>query len=277
MWLTQMSTFRHAHKQQTLSWILGRGISMGCGLTWSVPVEWCVDSRDVLIDRIKRQIRQEMSRTDLNTNSLNDLMSYLALHTQLNWRHRFHTTNWDYLLQIAMDQHLLANAKNSERAYKPRWLADSHVFHINGTAEYGDDATIPARRSAFVLETDKFDRLKDPPLELMKSLDQFAWGNLFVASGISFECEPDRQIFRLLNLIENSTPVGESHWILVNPDTAANAKLGCVIKSALPDANIHTRNETFATWLKNGLPELVTFGVLKQLNRERRIGLGVSE
>lgn len=237
---------------------------MGCGLTWSVPAHWYADPRAVLIERIKRQIRQEMGRTDLDISSLKDLMRYLEQQTQMNWRHRFYTTNWDYLLQKAISQHVVGGVQANEQATKPRWLADSHVFHLNGTAEQHECSVVQARRSDFVLETDHVSRLQSPSLELAKSLDHFAWGKVFIASGISFECQSDRQLLRLLHLIENSTPVGESQWILVNPDTAANQQLAALINTGLPAATVYTRNETFAQWLYGGLPELVALGILKQ-------------
>ena len=38
------------------------------------------------------------------------------------------------------------------------------------------------------------------------------------SNGMSFECDTDRFLLRVLHKVEDDMPIGKSHWTIVNPD-----------------------------------------------------------
>lgn len=131
-------------EKQTVNWLFGHGLSIGCNLTWTVPPEWAAIPRDQKIDQIKTALLNEMRRFTIDCSSIHSLLRILANKTTPAWRHRFITTNWDYLLQKEI--------LNLELKILPSWLANSHVFHLNGTIE---DLPDNLYRSPFLLEEDR--------------------------------------------------------------------------------------------------------------------------
>jgi hypothetical protein len=83
---------------------------------------------------------------------------------------------------------------------------------------------------------------------------------------MSFECEMDKYLLASLNQIEDDLPIGNSRWLIVNPNKEALNKSAQAIKSALPRANVYTLNEKFDTWVKSKLPELYKEGILSSNN-----------
>jgi hypothetical protein len=111
----------------TVYWLFGRGASIECGLTWTVPTDWASLPRNVRIERINDQVRAEMDRAEISGRAYRRLLDLLSRGTQTGWRHLFVTTNWDYLLQreiLGLGLTVL-----------PAWLRNSHVSHMNGTVE----------------------------------------------------------------------------------------------------------------------------------------------
>ena len=86
-------------KSECINWIFGRGLSIGCNLSWSVPSEWRDTPRDEKIELIKVTLRKEMNATSVDSSIIQHLLRFLERHTVHDWRNRFITTNWDYLLQ----------------------------------------------------------------------------------------------------------------------------------------------------------------------------------
>ena len=114
---------------QVVEWFFGRGLSIGCGLHWSVPEVWKAFSREDQVAMITQAIQEEMSAAHTDTRDIEAFLDILATKTQPDWQHRFHTTNWDYLLQREISQRFPTGT------VKQCWLASSHVYHHNGTAE----------------------------------------------------------------------------------------------------------------------------------------------
>jgi len=79
-----------------VTWLIGRGLSIGCGLTWVVPAAWSELEREARIDRIKETLREEMNREYVDTKPIRSLLGILAAHTAPGWRHEFLTTNWRF-------------------------------------------------------------------------------------------------------------------------------------------------------------------------------------
>ena len=79
---------------------------------------------------------------------------------------------------------------------------------------------------------------------------------------MSFECEGDKALLRLLNEVHDKLPVGESQWIIVNRNSIALAATVDRIQKALPGASVQPVAATFREWLKLNMPELQAFGAV---------------
>jgi hypothetical protein len=234
----------------TVEWFFGRGLSIGCGLTWVVPSDWHSLPRDEQIARIKAALVSEMSTAYVDTGDIRLFLDLLAKHTVSPWRHQFYTTNWDFLLQreiLALDHKVL-----------PPWCAETHVYHLNGTVE---DLPDNSRRSMFVLES-------DPPgarvttTEGNIAYNKFIWSQTFVVVGMSFECEVDKYLLSALKRVEDDLPIGESCWIVLNPNTDALSATCHRLQAALPRAKVVSSVTTFRAWLDGQAPELQSRGAI---------------
>jgi hypothetical protein len=233
-----------------VDWFFGRGLSIGCGLKWSVPASWRDLPRADQITRIKAAVLAEMDGPHIDTSDIRSLLTLLATQTVPPWRHQFHTTNWDYLLQREI---LSLRFK-----VLPQWCAESHVYHLNGTVEQLPDNS---NRSAFVLETDPAPA-RSSTVEGNIAFNKFIWNQTFVVVGMSFECEVDKYLLSALRRVEDELPIGESHWIVVNPDATALAMTCARLHSALPRATIGGTASSFGAWLAAGVPELRARGAI---------------
>ena len=234
----------------TVEWFFGRGLSIGCGLSWTVPAEWHAFNRDDRIARIKAALSSEMSACHVNTSDIRHFLDLLAQRTVSPWRHQFHTTNWDYLLQREI--------LNLGLTVQPPWCAESHVYHLNGTVEKLPDNL---RRSQFVLESDPAQQ-RVATTEGDIAFNKFIWSNVFVVVGMSFECEVDRYLLSALKRVEDDLPIGESTWIVLNPNEETLASTRARLQAALPQASIAGSATTFRAWLNAGTPELQSCGAL---------------
>ena len=236
----------------TVEWFFGRGLSMGCGLCWSMPDDWKVYPRERQVTLIKQAILNEMAAPQIDTRDISKFLDILSTKTSSGWQHRFHTTNWDYLLQSEI------SARYPSGTPKPRWLATSHVFHHNGSAEASHAYFL---RSPILLESDLQDARR-PCLESEKAFNQLVWSRLFVVVGMSFECAVDRFLFKALKRVREDLPVGESCWVVINPNESALKDTHSKILAALPKAKVCTRKSTFRCWLKSLPQDLVGYGEL---------------
>lgn len=206
--------------------------------------------REEQIARIKAAIISEMSTAYIDTTDIRLFLSLLAKHTIAPWRHRFHTTNWDFLLQREVLAH--------ENKVQPSWSAETHVYHLNGTVENQPDNS---RRSEFVLESDP-PRARVATTEGDIAYNKFIWSQTFVVAGMSFECEVDKYLLSAITRAEDDMPIGESCWVVLNPNAKALSATCSRLQSALPRAKIISRSLTFRDWLDAQLPELQSCGAL---------------
>jgi hypothetical protein len=233
-----------------VDWFFGRGLSISCGLAWSVPPEWSLLPRADLISQLKAEVSKEMSQPHVLTGDIKRFLSILANHTVPPWQHQFHTTNWDYLLQREILELGLA--------VQPPWCAETHVYHLNGTVEQTPDNS---HRSEFVLESDP-SNARTATTEGNLAFNKFIWNRTFVVIGMSFECEVDKYLLNSIRRVQDDLPIGESSWYILNPDEFVLAKTANRIKAALPRAKVATLPTTFREWLGENLPELQDCGAL---------------
>lgn len=233
-----------------VDWFFGRGLSIGCGLPWSVPPDWSNLHREEKILQIKAALSAEMDASHVDTTTIHMFLNTLATRTVKPWQHQFYTTNWDYLLQREIGR--------LELTVLPDWCAGTHVYHLNGTVEILPEN---ARRSAFVLESD-FADARTSTHEGNVAFEKLIWNQSFVVVGMSFECAVDKFLLASLQKVEDDLPIGESRWILVNPDAQALAVAASQFRKALPHADVLEVPLSFDMWLEAGLPELQEFGAI---------------
>lgn len=221
---------------------------MACNLPWGVPAEWASLPRESKIERIKSELLAAMDAPNVDCTVIRDYLSLLENSTSRDWAHLFVTTNWDYLLQ----REILA------RGFEclPKWLLNSHVFHLNGTVEMLDSNN----RSPFLLEEDKGSQ-RYVTREADRAYNAMLWARCIVVVGMSFECEADRFLLAALNRAEDDVPLGEAVVIVVNPDPSALARMSKQIQVSLPRAQIRPVQQDFKSWVGKDLPELRAAGV----------------
>jgi len=191
-----------------------------------------------------------MASKVVDTSLIRRFLQILADQTAPNWRNKFITTNWDYLLQTE----ILALNLNEQ----PNWLANSHVFHLNGTVEELEDNN---NRSPFLLEEDPANvRCVTPEADII--YNQMIWDRVFVVVGMSFECETDKFLLNALGRVEDDLPIGESTWIVVNRDNNALEQSCYRIGQYLPRSTLRCVHSDFSDWIESGLPELQDCGAI---------------
>ena len=235
---------------QRVDWLFGRGLSIGCNLSWSVPLAWHALARDQQITRIKDALRAEMEQPGVDCSVIRRLLQVLARHTAPGWRHLFITTNWDFLLQREIQALGLT--------VLPSWLSNSHVYHLNGTVE---ELLNNAQRSPFLLEQDPSAQ-RIATHEANAAFGNMIWNRTFVVVGMSFECETDKFLLSALSRIQDDLPIGESRWVVINPDHAALTAFGARLRHVMPRADVKGLPMTLEEWLDAGLPELRSYGAV---------------
>lgn len=241
-----------------LVWIFRRGASATCNLHWTVPEEWQSDDREIQIANIKKAIRSEMNSPKIDTSPYKFLLSELSNRTDSNWHHSFLTTNWDFLLQREINQLSLKAV--------PRWLPETHVYHINGTVEEWPsvDKAKPPLRSPFLLESDLPDQ-RSYSTEVAQAIQYIIWRKAFVVVGLSFECSMDRAFLMSLGRVGKDVQISSSFWLVLNPNNDALERVCTLLQGAFPGAKIYPIATGFNEWLYAGMPQLVSVGILKQI------------
>ena len=231
-----------------VNWLFGRGASIGCNLAWEVPSEFLELPREEKIENIKRELIRASRHPSVDTSVYRKFLQNLSSRTNSSWKHRFGTTNWDCLLEKEID------ALNLE--ILPSWLADSHVFHINGTIE---DWGSKEFRSPFLLEDDSYLQ-RTPTPETNIFFNFMIWDTFFIVVGMSFECEMDRFLLASLNKVEDDLPIGNSLWLVLNPDKEALQISSSRIASALPRSKVFVAPKRFEEWIDDGMIVLKDIG-----------------
>jgi len=229
-------------------WLFGRGASIACNLSWVVPPYLLDLPREEKIENIKKEIIEASRHPSVDTNVYRKMLQNLSSRTNSGWRHRFGTTNWDCLLEREIHSLNLARL--------PPWLANSHVFHINGRVE---DRGHNKFRSPFLLEDDSYLH-RTPSPEANIFFNFMTCGTFFVVVGMSFECEMDRFLLASLNKAEDDLPIGNSVWLVLNPDNEVCEISSSRIASALPRAKVFINPKRFEDWIDERMVALTDIG-----------------
>lgn len=185
-----------------------------------------------------------MRKPTVNTQPLEVFLRILSNRTPQLCRHRFITTNWDCLLQeVLLAQHWTV---------QPDWLDNSHVYHLNGTVEILPDNS---RRSPFLLVSDSAEK-RTRALEADIVFNKMIWDRFFVVVGMSFECKTDKFLLTSLGKVEDDLPIGESSWLVVNPNHTTAEDVAKEIKARLPRADVAILPIGFAELLAADLEDV---------------------
>lgn len=223
---------------------------MACNLPWTVSLESKSLPREKQIEIIRDELYTAMHQMSINISPIKELLEILAKHTCPNWKNRFITTNWDYLIQKEINKLPLRTL--------PEWLADSHVYHLNGTVERDNNIEF---RSEIILEEDPSHQRCVTP-EANSAFNKVLWDQLFIVIGMSFECETDKSLLHHIGKTRDEMPIGESSWIIVNRNSSALEASCSRIQISLPNSKIIPVHTDIASWIKNGMPELESHGAI---------------
>lgn len=230
-------------------WLFGRGLSVECGVSWVEPLEWKPFAREERVGRIKKTLRAAMDAPKVNTLAIRRFLDYLGKGVSDGCRYLLLTTNWDSLLQREID---IAFPEVSP------WPKIKGVFHLNGTVEDPLDAngssSLP-RRTPLLLEDDPAEK-RVQTVEGNWAFNLMIWEKVFVVVGMSFECQTDKFLLHHLSKVQDDLPIGESRWVIVNPDRSALGAVSSRIQKALPRAKVNSVCSTFSCWQEEGFPGL---------------------
>ena len=179
------------------------------------------------------------------------LLSAIAQRTRQGWKHLFVTTNWDTLLEQEIER-LCPNEC-------PSWLESTFVYHYNGSIESPSNEF----RTPFLLETDPPSE-RQPTVEGNKAFNLMIWERYFVLVGMSFDCPMDRFLLNELGSVGDDLPIGESHWIVLNPNQLALEAVRNRIGTVLPRSQTTVVPSKFDDWLLGGMTDLVGCGALSK-------------
>lgn len=239
------------------TWIFGRGASIECGLDWVLPESITKLNRRKQIECIYENIPKEMEKIPVGKNVYSNFLAELKKRTNPRWCHQFITTNWDYLLQREINN--LDEVKYSRNL--PKYLRNSWVDHLNGSADRERKDNL--RTCRIVLETDSPEE-RSESLEFNLAMSGIAWSMVLkIVVGLSLNYKIDQSLFFLLNNIEDTHPIGESAWLIINPEKNDLNKVDEIIKRNFPRGYTKPIETSFKRWLKKGMPELSHLGIME--------------
>ncbi len=228
-------------------WIMGRGVSVSCGLDWNKK-NW----NDVRLEEIRERLKEIQQNVD--TKPLDRLLDHCENLTDLDWKHTFSTLNWDTLFEKAINKRGWMET--------PKWMSSSHVYHWNGTIEKhpnNGECEKLTGRSPMVLPP-------DPPSSRGKSVEanfafaEMGWAEVLVICGVSFANDCDDALICLIEWVQDELPIGEVRCIVVNYDGEA-LKRSCEKLQKYMRQPIIPVNQLFEDWINGGCKELQEAGV----------------
>lgn len=229
-------------------WLFGRGCSVSCGLPWKVKWWYQAMPRACRVKLIKKAIRKEITRVPVGVGPYKVMLDLFLTHTDPRYCHALLTTNWDFLLQREISSFC--------QSAKPKWLYDSHVFHLNGSAEQW------GVRSEMLLETDPPSARKGSH-EANKAYNIMLNQKLFIVIGMSFKCPTDKSFLNQLQKHEDFFPAGDATWLVVNNSQSDLLVTGRALTQRFPGCKTVLVCDTFDDWIKKKCPELFREGVFK--------------
>lgn len=232
------------------AWLFGRGCSVACNLRWAVRDDLKALPREAQITRITEILRTKMESVEVSGEPYRTLLAKLASDTLDGWHHFFLTTNWDYLLQREIQKLGLTVA--------PRWLPETHVYHLNGSVEPLDSPN----RSSFLLETDP-EGQRVTRIEANVGFTHLIWQRCIVIVGMSFACPTDMGLLAAIERVAEDLPIGEANWIVINRDSAAVTAVVDRLRGKFPRAIVQAAPLGFTEWQEQGMRELQELRVLR--------------
>jgi hypothetical protein len=230
-------------------WLTGRGVSISCGLDWEVPSELYEAAkrgemdREALCRRICDELHRVQAAAGLDTRPLDVLLATLRNQGNRDWKHAFVTTNWDTVLDEVL------------AAHPPHDSIDPVVAHINGSIE---------DPKALLTELDS-GAARDSAFEANKGFQQLLKAQVCVVVGLSLRTHLDKELVSMLGSRQSWSPAGDT-WLVVNHD-AGEVQHACeLLRERLPRSKVSAIATPFDTWVRNGLPELRSLGVIQTQN-----------
>ncbi len=225
----------------TVAWLFGRGLSIGCGLSWNIPTGLTDLPRGEKIRQIKADLLDAMGESCVDLSLIRQLLGLLSQNQTRRRQHLFVTTNWDFLLQKEID-----NLPDTS------WLIEGFVHHLNGCV----DPSTNGYRSPFLLPEDSaFER--PWTVEANTAFNYLLTARLFVVVGVSFECATDRALLHALGASRGNLPIGESDWIVIDPNRETLDRSCSRIQGVLPNARFLMEPCTFSEWVDKSGPAFV--------------------
>lgn len=93
--------------------------------------------------------------------------------------------------------------------------------------------------------------------EANQALTLLLWSTLVIVVGMSFECDMDRGLLATLRAHEDSTPIGQAYFVIVEPNGKTLESTHAKLVDCFPRANGIKVNKGFAEWIDSGMPQLV--------------------
>jgi hypothetical protein len=217
-------------------WLVGRGVSMSCGLCWDVPPALEAAWRRGEIGRaaLSERICAALERAEREPGvDLRPLRALAARVKRSRAMHSFVTTNWDGLLDRALGEHGL-----------------DAPLHINGSA---------AARNILTAWDDE--RARDAVPQAREALRRLMDADLVVVAGLSLANRLDK------GLVSRLRGKQGGRWLVVNHDAAEVRKACEVLRERLARCEVSAVNEPFDDWVEAGLPGL---GVAPEAAEEER-------
>jgi hypothetical protein len=225
-----------------IGWLMGRGVTAGCGLTWEVPPAVYGElssgslTRREIVTRIQRELRSRQEQVvrdgQLETSILEYFANAIRPDRNDRFRHGFVTTNWNTVIDLVLQRH------------------GQTVWHLNGS--------IDGPVEAFLTEADtpeqRNGRLENHP--------GFRWlleSEVCVLAGISLRSAFDREIVHLLG---SCPPAQDARsWCVVNESHEDLSRTQTLLRQYADPARIMLVHSSFQDWVRAGLPEWRTISV----------------
>ncbi|HZM36915.1 MAG TPA: hypothetical protein VFC18_20830 [Burkholderiales bacterium] len=209
-----------------LVWLAGRGVSMSCGLDWDVPPALEAArhageiSRAALGERIASALERAQDDAAIDCRPIDAMLE--RIRGPSGWRHAFVTTNWDALLDRALERH----------GFEP-------PLHLNGS--------VAARN---LLLEDDGESAREAVPQVREGLRRLAQAELVVVAGLSLASRLDKA------LVARLAGKHGGRWLVVNHDAGEVRRCCAALEQRLPGCTVQAVALPFDRWVAAGLPGL---------------------
>jgi hypothetical protein len=208
-----------------LVWLVGRGVSMSCGLCWDVPqhLEDAYHRGEIDRTELTARICAALARAEadpaVDTRPLHLLASHIRT---LGGKQSFVTTNWDGLLDRVL-----------------RAQGFPAPLHLNGSV---------AERNILTAWDDEHAREGVP--QAREGLRRLMDADVCVVAGLSLANRLDKGLVARLRAKRGG------RWVVVNHD-AGEVRQACeLLRAQLAQCEVSAAEEPFDAWVEAGMPGL---------------------